>query len=79
MQVLRLARTAMRFGTQKLLPTQVFSPLTNKQLATPELVKKIMLKRIAFHSKVSLVSLYHKKRVRHAIKTCFSEKKYPSI
>jgi hypothetical protein len=25
------------------------------------------------------VSLYHKKRVRHAIKTCFSEKKYPSI
>ena len=49
--------------------------MTNQQLATPELVKANLLKRIAFHSRLSQIGFYHGKRVRHAIKSCFSEKK----
>jgi len=71
MQLLKMARNVMQFSTQ-LLRTQVFSPMTNKQLATPELVRKVLNARLPFHSKVSLVSLYHKKRVRHATFSCFS-------
>jgi hypothetical protein len=54
------------------LRTQIFAPLSNKELATPELVRHHLLKRLPNHSRVSLVSLYHGKRVRHAIKSCFS-------
>lgn len=78
MQLLRLARTALRFSTQP-LRTQVFHSMTNKELATPEIVKRTLIKRIPEHSRVSLVSLYHGKRVRHAIKSCFSEKKYVEL
>lgn len=75
MQLLRLVNCFARFGTQA-LRTCVFNTLSNKELATPELMRLQLLKRIPFHSRVSQVSLYHKKRVRHAIKSCFSEKKY---
>lgn len=74
MQLLRIVRNFTRFSTQ-VLRTQIFDSLTNKQLATPELIKRKLEARIPFHSRVSLVSLYHGKRVRHAIKSCFSEKK----
>lgn len=74
MQLLRLARNFARFSTP-VLRTQIFETLTNKQLATPELIKRKLEARIPFHSRVSLVSIYHGKRVRHAVKSCFSEKK----
>ena len=71
MQLLRAAKTLFRFASQP-LRTQVFQGYTNKQLATPELMRLELIKRIPFHSRLSQVSLYHGKRVRHAIKTCFS-------
>jgi hypothetical protein len=74
MQLLRSLASAFRFSTST-LRTQVFSTLTNTQLATPELMRLALIKRIPFHSRVSQVSLYHGKRVRHAVKSCFSEKK----
>jgi hypothetical protein len=76
MQLLRALRTVFRFASQP-LRTETFHKFTNKQLATPELVRLELIKRIPFHSKISQVALYHRKRTRHAIKTCFSEKKYP--
>lgn len=74
MQLLRCLAPALRFSTS-VLRTQVFSSLSNKQLATPELMRLQLIKRIPFHSRVSQASLYHGKRVRHAVKSCFSEKK----
>lgn len=41
-------------------------------MSTPELMKKVILKPIHMHSRVSQRSLFHGKRVRHAIKSCFS-------
>jgi len=74
MQLLRFARPFFRLSAQT-LRTQIFHTMTNKELATPELIKRSLVKRIPEHSRVSLMSLYHGKRVRHAIKSCFSEKK----
>lgn len=71
LQLLRSARTLFWYAKTP-LRTQIFTPLSNKELATPELVRHHLLKRLAQHSRVSQVSLYHGKRVRHAIKTCFS-------
>ena len=78
MQLLRALGAAFRFSTSA-LRTQVFSTLTNTQLATPELMRLQLIKRIPFHSRLSQVSLYHGKRVRHAVKSCFSEKKYAPL
>jgi hypothetical protein len=75
MQLLRLFRSAYRFATEP-LRTEVFHRWTDKQLATPELVRLELIKRIPFHSRLSQIGLYHGKRVRHAVFTCFSEKKY---
>ena len=74
MQLLRYSVNVFKFCT-KIYRTQVFHNLSNKQLATPELVKANLIERIPFHSRVSQVSLFHGKRVRHAVKSCFSEKK----
>lgn len=71
MQLLRVIRPLFRFATER-LRTETFRCFTNKQLATPELVRLELIKRIPFHSRLSQVALYHGKRVRHAIKTCFS-------
>ena len=71
LQLLRSARNLF-WITSTPLRTQIFTPLSNKQLATPELVRYHLLKRLPQHSRVSQVSLYHGKRVRHAIKSCFS-------
>ena len=71
MQLLRLTRLVFRFATQP-LRTQIFHTMSDKELATPELVKRALIKRIPDHGRVSMVSLYHGKRVRHAIKSCFS-------
>ena len=70
--MLKLFRFAARFSTTAVTRTQVFHNMSNKTLATPELVKRALLKRIPLHSRLSIVGLYHKKRVRHAIKSCFS-------
>jgi hypothetical protein len=75
MNFARILRTASFFSTQ-VFRTQVFHTLSNKTLATPELVRRHLISRIPFHSPISQVSLYHGKRARHAVKTCFSEKKY---
>ena len=69
--MLKLFGVAARFST-KILRTQIFHNMDNKTLATPEIVKKALIQRIPFHSRLSMVSLYHQKRVRHAIKSCFS-------
>jgi hypothetical protein len=80
MQLLRALRPALRpafcFATEP-LRTETFRRFSDKQLATPEMVRLELIRRIPLHSRLSQVSLYHGKRVRHAIKTCFSEKKYP--
>lgn len=75
MNLLRTLRTIATFSTQ-VTRTQIFHTMSNRTLATPELVKRQLLARIPFHSPLSMVSLYHGKRIRHAIKSCFSEKKY---
>lgn len=75
MNLLRGIRTLASFSTQ-VSRTQIFHTMSNRTLATPELVKRHLLARIPFHSPLSMVSLYHGKRIRHAIKSCFSEKKY---
>lgn len=78
MNLLHAYRTLARFSTQ-VTRTQIFHTMSNRTLATPELVKRHLLTRIPFHSPLSMVSLYHGKRIRHAIKSCFSEKKYGLI
>ena len=75
-QIIMFKTIRVAFNFCRKLNTQVFDKLTNKEFATPELMKKILLKPIHMHSRVSQISLYHKKRVRHAVKSCFSEKKY---
>ena len=67
----RLVSVVARFST-KILKTQAFHTMDNKTLATPELVKRTLTERIPFHSCLSMVGLYHRKRTRHAIKSCFS-------
>jgi hypothetical protein len=71
MQLLRAAKNIFRFSTP-LLRTQVFQRYTNRELATPEMMRLELIKRIPFHSRLSQVSLYHRKRVRHAVFSCFS-------
>lgn len=72
-----LFRNVFRYYNRTpLRKTEVFESLTDKQLATPEFARALIRKRIDFHSRMSQTHLYHGKRVRHAIKSCFSEKKY---
>ena len=73
----RIARYSQHilFRTQhsnRALNTQIFHSMDDRTLATPELAKLAVTKRIPFHSRLSSVGLYHGKRVRHAIKSCFS-------
>lgn len=74
MNIGKLVRVVGRFSTQ-MLRTQVFHCMDNQTIATPELVKKALITRIPFHSRLSQIGLYHGKRTRHAIRSCFSEKK----
>ena len=67
----KLVGTFARFSTRA-LRTQIYHTMDNKTLATPELVKRSLKERIPFHSHLSMIGLYHRKRVRHAIKSCFS-------
>ena len=55
--------------------TQIFSNLSYPEIACPELVKKMIQAPIHQHSRVSQRHLMHKKRARHGVKTCFSDKK----
>lgn len=74
MNIFRCLRAVANFSTQA-LRTEIFHTMSDRTLATPELVRRHLLKRIPFHSPLSQVSLYHGKRIRHAVKSCFSEKK----
>lgn len=71
MNLLRTVRILATFSTQ-ITRTQIFHKMSNRTLATPELVRRHLLARIPFHSPLSMVSLYHGKRIRHAVKSCFS-------
>jgi hypothetical protein len=71
----QLTKQAVNLFSQSWRPatrTEVFQKLSNKEMATPELVKALIKAPIPFHSRASQVSLYHKKRVRHAVTSSFS-------